>query len=116
MIIMPRFVQSAEMAKASGSPKLTRPLEASLALIALGFNRPTANGPASISQFLVIHSALLLGEIIPFPAHDFPSLTTRHFELGDLFQHRLLLPMTQLMQSLLDPGLGLGLLDTVSPA
>jgi hypothetical protein len=61
MTIMPRFINGAEMAKASGSPKLTRSLESTLALMALGFDGPAANRPAAISQFLVVHPAGLLG-------------------------------------------------------
>ena len=70
MTVKPCFVQGGEMAKASLSPKLARAFESSLCLVALGFDRSTADRPASFAERLVIHALRLVPKVILFFPED----------------------------------------------
>ena len=79
-----------------------------MTLPASRFDGPTPNGPAAIRNLLIVHTSGLAREIVLLFWEGLTRLASPWFEAGHLLQHRVFLPMAQLMQSLLHPRLGLG--------
>jgi len=99
------------MRRGSGNrfgPELTRTFEAALILPTSRLDGSAANRPSTIC--LVVHSVGLSGKVTLFFSRRFASLASRHFQSSNFLEDALLLAMAQLMESLLHPRLGLGVI------
>jgi hypothetical protein len=103
MVVVAGFDQGAEMAHSFGRPKLAGAFEPSLSLAARGFDRPRANGPTALVQFLIVEPTGMGGEIILFALDHLARLAGRHRQARQLGQEGLFLAMPQLVAAGLDP-------------
>jgi len=99
VIIVACFLQRRKVAQTVLSPELPRPFETTLASAARRFHGAAADGPAAISNFLVVHSSRLTGKILLLLAHRLAGGAAPREESGNLLQHGLFLPVTQLVSA-----------------
>jgi len=89
MIVSTCLVQRTEITKAAWSPGLARSLEPTLILPTTGFNWATADRPAPIGNFFVVHALSVTGKIVFVFVHHFARLAPGGLELAYLLQNPL---------------------------
>src|SRR5579872_483877 len=105
MIVAAGFLQCAEVAESTWGPELSGPFVTTLAAEAGRLHRAAAYGPAPVRNLPVVHSVGLAGEIVFLSAQRLAALTSGTLERTDLGEHLRVLPMAQLVQPRLHPGL-----------
>src|SRR6516162_10399392 len=87
-------------------PELAASLEPILVSTTGRLNGSATNGPAAVGNLLVIHALGLIGKIVFLFLNALAALASGCFQLGNLSQHRPLLPVPQFVQTALNPFLG----------
>src|ERR1041385_5864863 len=103
-MIIASLNERAEISLAVFGPKLSGSFKPALALPTGRFGGTAANGPVSISNFLVVHSIGLMGKIDFLLLYDSASFTSWRFERCDLFENLCVLAMTQSVQARFNPS------------